>query len=54
MLNPPKGCPFAPRCDKCMKICLKEMPPVTNITDVHYTYCWMNQKEEMEKENPGE
>jgi len=50
MLNPPKGCPFAPRCDSCMKICLREMPPVTNITDVHYTQCWMNQKQEMEKE----
>ena len=56
LLNPPKGCPFAPRCDKCMKICIREMPPVTNITDVHYTYCWMNQRKEMErleKENPG-
>ena len=53
MLNPPKGCSFAPRCDKCMKICLREKPPVTNITDVHYTYCWMNQKKEFEKENPG-
>ncbi|MDD3430122.1 MAG: ABC transporter ATP-binding protein, partial [Oscillospiraceae bacterium] len=21
MLNPPAGCPFAPRCNKCMKIC---------------------------------
>ncbi len=50
MLNPPKGCPFAPRCDACMKICLRQMPPVTNITDVHYTQCWMNQKEEMERE----
>ena len=50
MLNPPKGCPFAPRCDKCMRICLKEMPPVTNITDVHYTQCWINQKEAMEQE----
>ncbi len=50
MLNPPKGCPFAPRCDSCMKICLREMPPVTEITDVHYTQCWMNQKKEMEKE----
>ncbi len=49
MLNPPAGCPFAPRCTKCMKICLREMPPVTNITDVHYTQCWMNQKEEFEK-----
>ncbi|MBR0410873.1 MAG: ABC transporter ATP-binding protein [Eubacterium sp.] len=50
MLNPPKGCPFAPRCDACMKICLRERPPVTHITDIHYTQCWMNQKEEMERE----
>ncbi len=50
MLNPPKGCPFAPRCDKCMKICLREKPPLTYITDVHYSQCWMIQKEEMERE----
>ena len=49
MLNPPKGCPFAPRCDACMKICLREMPPVTNFGEIHYTQCWLNQKEEMEK-----
>lgn len=48
MLNPPAGCPFAPRCEKCMKICLREMPPVTEFDDVHYTQCWMNQKLEME------
>ena len=48
MLNPPAGCPFAPRCDKCMKICLREMPPVTEFDEIHYTLCWMNQKEEME------
>ena len=49
MLNPPAGCPFAPRCDACMKICLREMPPVTHFGRVHYTQCWLNQKEEMEK-----
>lgn len=49
MLNPPKGCPFAPRCDEAMKICLREMPPVTEFGEVHYTQCWLNQKEEMEK-----
>ena len=49
MLNPPAGCPFAPRCDAAMQICLREMPPVTNFSDVHYTQCWLNQKEEMEK-----
>lgn len=49
MLNPPEGCPFAPRCDAAMRICLREMPPVTTFNDVHYTQCWLNQKEEMEK-----
>lgn len=50
LLNPPAGCPFAPRCSNCMKICLREMPPVTTFDDVHYTQCWMNQKEQMERE----
>ena len=39
MLNPPKGCPFASRCDSCMKICLREMPPVKNFSDTHYSQC---------------
>lgn len=48
MLNPPKGCPFAPRCEECMKICLREMPPITHFNDTHYTQCWLNQKAQME------
>ena len=44
LLNPPEGCPFAPRCDAAMKICLREMPPVSAFGDVHYTQCWLNQK----------
>ncbi len=54
LLNPPAGCPFAPRCDACMKICLREMPPVTRFDDVHYTQCWLNQKEAMEKGEANE
>ena len=50
LLNPPAGCPFAPRRSNCMKICLREMAPVTTFDDVHYTQCWMNQKEQMERE----
>ena len=50
LLNPPAGCPFAPRCSNCMKICLRAMAPVTTFDDVHYTQCWMNQKEQMERE----
>ena len=46
MLHPPKGCPFASRCDSCMKICLREMPPVKNFSDIHYSQCWLNEIEE--------
>lgn len=47
--NPPAGCPFAPRCASCMKICLREMPPKTELSDTHYSHCWLLQKEEFEK-----
>ena len=51
LLNPPKGCPFASRCDSCMQICLREKAPITHFGDVHYTSCWMNQKAELEGGN---
>ncbi len=51
LLNPPAGCPFAPRCEKCMKICLNKMPPKTDITDVHYSHCWLLQKKALEGDN---
>lgn len=49
LLNPPAGCPFAPRCANCMKSCLREMPPKTELSDTHYSQCWLLQKEEFEK-----
>ena len=49
LLNPPAGCPFAPRGANCMKICLREMPPKTELSDTHYSHCWLLQKEEFEK-----
>ena len=49
LLNPPAGCPFAPRCANCMKICLSEMLPKTELSDTHYSHCWLLQKEEFEK-----
>jgi len=45
MLCPPAGCPFAPRCDRCMKICLSQMPPYTHISQTHTSACWLLQKE---------
>ena len=48
LLNPPAGCPFAPRCKSCMKICLRQMPPRTDLSDTHHTPCWLLQKAEFE------
>ena len=45
MLNMPKGCPFAPRCDAAMKICLQQRPDRMVINDCHYAACWMNVKQ---------
>ena len=49
LLNPPAGCPFASRCDKCMKICLREMPPYTESSEGHVSACWLIQKRQMEE-----
>ncbi|MBQ4487490.1 MAG: ABC transporter ATP-binding protein [Oscillospiraceae bacterium] len=49
LLNMPKGCPFAPRCDNAMKICLRERAERMQINDDHAAACWMNVKEKMEK-----
>ncbi len=50
LLNPPKGCPFAPRCDSCMKICLREKPERTEFEGEHYSRCWLNYSELMGSE----
>jgi oligopeptide transport system ATP-binding protein len=49
MLNPPAGCPFAPRCRACMKICLRTMPAYTQVAEDHYSACWLLDKEKFEK-----
>ena len=50
LLNMPKGCPFAPRCEAAMKICLRERCERMEINEDHAAACWMNVKEAMEKE----
>ena len=50
MLNPPEGCPFAPRCEHCMKICLKKMPPYVEVGENHRSACWLRVQEQMNKE----
>ena len=44
LLNMPKGCPFAPRCDAAMKICLRERCERMQINENHAAACWMNVK----------
>ena len=41
MLNPPDGCPFAPRCEHAMKICLQKMPPYVEMGENHHAACWL-------------
>ena len=50
LLNMPKGCPFAPRCDAAMKICLRERCQRMQINDMHQAACWVNVKDAMEQE----
>ena len=49
LLNMPKGCPFAPRCDGAMKICLTDRSPVTELSSTHWSACWQCIKEKAEK-----
>ncbi|MBE6997394.1 MAG: ABC transporter ATP-binding protein [Ruminococcaceae bacterium] len=44
LLNMPKGCPFAPRCENAMKVCLTQRPEKMIINDDHHATCWMNVK----------
>ncbi len=44
LLNMPEGCPFAPRCEAAMKICLREKAERMLINEDHAAACWMNVK----------
>lgn len=54
LLNMPKGCPFAPRCDNAMKICLRERAERMEINENHAAACWMNVKDRMGKGGDGQ
>jgi len=48
LLNMPKGCPFAPRCDNAMKICINHRAERMMINENHAATCWMNVKKGVE------
>lgn len=50
LLNLPDGCPFSPRCDNAMKICLSVDPKEQVINENHYARCWMNVVEGLENQ----
>lgn len=45
LLNMKTGCPFAARCNECMKVCINHKPPVCNFNGKHYVSCWLYKKE---------
>lgn len=45
LVCPPKGCGFASRCEKCMKICREKQPPVFDLGNGHVSSCWLLHKD---------
>lgn len=43
-ISPPKGCRFHTRCPFVLDICKKTEPPITEVNDNHYVYCWLYTK----------
>ena len=54
LLNLPKGCAFASRCDCAMKICLEQPPEEVRVNDFHIAACWNNVRQMMESGKGGE
>lgn len=54
LLVPPKGCPFADRCEHAMEICRKQMPPQFKTGENQYSACWLNHELAPKVENPVE
>ncbi|MBQ2688097.1 MAG: ABC transporter ATP-binding protein [Clostridia bacterium] len=49
LLNLPPGCPFAPRCDAAMKVCLEVNPKLVCEGGTHYARCWNHVKKNIEE-----
>lgn len=51
LIHPPAGCPFAPRCSSCMKICIGQAPPQCTVEEGHMAACWLPVREARERED---
>ncbi len=47
LLRLPSGCPFAPRCERAMKVCLEGRAREVFVGRDHLSACWMNVREGM-------
>ena len=45
LMNPPKGCPFSPRCKHAMQICIEDAAPLAKISETHYSACWLQHQD---------
>ena len=50
LLRMPSGCPFAPRCEKAMKVCLEGRAPEVFVGKDHLSACWLNVREGMARD----
>ena len=41
---PPDGCPFHPRCPRCMDRCRREAPPERELSPGHTVRCWLQEE----------
>ena len=53
MLDPPPGCPFAPRCESCMQVCLEKAPPDVTLGEGHRAACWLRVREQLQARREG-
>jgi len=44
LVNPPKGCPFHPRCEYAKDICKKRAPPPVEIEPGHTSFCHLSRE----------
>jgi len=44
MTHRPEGCPFYPRCEKGMDICVQTFPPAQEFSQGHSACCWLYDK----------
>lgn len=45
LMAPPTGCPFSPRCDHAMEVCLTKAAPSFKISETQSSACWLQHME---------